>query len=129
MTTRRRRIVIALVIVALVALPAIGWVVWREIKKPEPVRAYKRLRLGMTRDEVEAAIGVAPRHPSWEEFENSTPLRASDMLPPHLGEFWTWDGYWISVNFGQNDTAVGLYLYKSGGPPSLLDRVWEFLGL
>jgi hypothetical protein len=46
MLTRRRLLI--LLLATLLIVPAGAWAVWGAATKPEPVRAYERLRLGMT---------------------------------------------------------------------------------
>src|SRR5262249_22286451 len=39
---------------------AASWLLWNWLIPPFPIRAYERLRLGMTQEEVETAIGLPP---------------------------------------------------------------------
>jgi hypothetical protein len=139
----RRRLLICLLIATLLIVPIGGWVVWRALYVPEPVRAYERLRLGMTREEVTQAIGM----PQGNYGSRDLPLgmiastsvnREAGLSQADLGrrwtevilEVWTWDEYWIAVAFDFNGTAVGHYLYDcTYAPPSLLDRLRQFIGL
>jgi hypothetical protein len=147
MATARRRLLIVLIATALI-VSAGGWLGWRAIAKPQPVRAYERLRLGMTKNQVDAAIGMPPGWYTEPKLGGimSGPhvhyVRASGIpsvsLPtvddrdtPLTLEQWTWDDYWIRVAFDEDGKAVGCYLLESSGPGydwSLLDRLRAFVG-
>ena len=142
MTITRQRFVIGVVIVTLAAVLAFTWVGWREVTTPEPVRAYERLRLGMTKDEVINAIGVPPGNYTNNEsgrtyFER---IRESGMPFEKLRsasvtvELWMWKDHSISVAFDEAEKTAGFYLfwmtdYSQPYQPSFIDRVREFLGL
>jgi hypothetical protein len=128
----RRRVLYGLFAVTLIVLVG-GWAVWREITKPEPVRAYERLRLGMTKDEVIDTIGAPPGpFPKYDERPSLTLIRESGRnygRPPScVAVKWTWPTHQIVVVF-DDGIAVGQNLYEIDTPPSLLDRVRKFLGL
>ena len=151
MLTRRRFVTVLLI--ATPFLPFIAWFVWWSVFSPFPVRAYERLRLGMTPMEVEKAIGVPPgRYDEWEpprggitSGQFGIDLRESGLprasLPHSFPEWrdsdltierWVWDDFWIWVVFDKDEKVVGFYLLKSSGPthsPSLLDRLRQFIGL
>src|SRR5262245_19328208 len=143
MATARRRLLIGLLIATALIVTASGWAVWQEIMKPEPVRAYDRLRLGMTLSEVEQVIGAPPG-----EYDDATLIRASMTFMHTLREsgisdqiayesvandrgglelqHWTWDDYCIEVALDDKGKVVGYYLLERPEPlfrPSLLGRV------
>jgi hypothetical protein len=144
MTTPRRRLLI-LLLATLVIVPVAGWVVWRAATKPEAVKAYERLRLGMTKGEVEKAIGMPPgyyRSYPRVGIQDGNYVRQIGPMPDAAGrpisslpyyegtvERWTWDDFWIWVAFGEDGKAVGFYLLEPHQPPTLLERVRKWLGL
>jgi hypothetical protein len=133
----RRRLLICLLIATLLIVPVAGWVVWREITKPEPVRAYERLRLGMTHEEVQTAIG-APQEDFDLPWGDLTIIREIGLPSAHLrdlsgfatGDQWFWDDFCIWVVFDDRGQAVGLYLIDTGNrPPSVLEQLRAWVGL
>jgi hypothetical protein len=138
---RHWKLLTALVLLLLV-LGAGG--VWVVIRDPEPVRAYERIKLGMTLEEVELTIGMpASNYGSgpWSGvmplYENS--VAASRLLTMETGlplgidrpslayADWTWDDYWIKVAF-ENGRVIGYYLLQEH-QASFLNRMRQFLGL
>jgi hypothetical protein len=129
-----------MLILALAGLP-IGWFGWRQIDVPGPLRAYERIRLGMTRDEVETAIGTEPYRgvilsPGRLKYVRETGLPAASVrnraerATELTVETWTWDESWIVVAFDARGKAVGFYLLESGRqPPSLLQRLTKWVGM
>jgi hypothetical protein len=129
-----------MLIVALAGL-VIGWIGWRWIDVPVPLRAYERIRLGMTREEVETAIGREPYRgvilsPGFLHYVRETGLPAASIRHPAersaelTVETWTWDESWIVVAFDDGGKAVGFYLLESARqPPSLLERLTKWVGM
>jgi hypothetical protein len=114
----------------LVCLAAAGtWVLLRE---PDQVRAYHRLRLGMTRSDAIAAIGMAPgdytSHPTefdWEVVEKTgLPYEGliglitekQNRVPgsDKRLEGWMWDEIAIAVAFDEDGEVIGYCLLKDG---------------
>jgi hypothetical protein len=102
---------------------------------PSPVPAYDRIRLGMTLNEVEAAIGMpagnysgtpnlSPRMGPFGKFVKESGL-PSTCLPDAVGrpmggylepltvKRWTWNNYWIWVAFNEDGKTVGYYLLRA----------------
>ena len=89
-------------------------------------RAYSRIELGMTKQQVEDAIGFPPgyyegeypRPPSMGRFVKTPPLRQSGIdfescrVDDHELHGWIGRTYAIWVIFDDQDTAVGSYLLE-----------------
>jgi hypothetical protein len=89
-------------------------------------RAYSRIELGMTIQQVEDAIGLPPgyyegeypRPPSMGRFVRTPPLRQSGIVfksrrvDDHKLHAWIGRTYAIWVIFDDQDTAVGSYLLE-----------------
>jgi hypothetical protein len=124
---KRHRLLIGLLVGAM--LIGVMWSVWRVIT-PEPVRAYKRIQLGMTQGEVASAIGVPPRYPRMLETPGAGPVRESGVSGVSFfnvrklgltSEHWTWDGYCLMVVF-EKGAVVGIYLFEINYPEPSLPR-------
>jgi hypothetical protein len=97
---------------------------------------YEQIRLRMTRDEVETAIGMPPGdYDTSQHFGGLTSGPFGDYvkkrgippdgLPNAAGrrgagdsekltvQRWTWDDYWIWVAFDERDRVVGCYLLET----------------
>jgi hypothetical protein len=145
----RRSVLCGLLLSSALLASIVGWGAWRAIAKPGPVRAYERLRLGMTLSEVEQVIGAPPG-----EYDDATLIRSSMTFIYTLREsgisdqiayksvangrgglelqHWTWDDYCIEVALDDKGTVVGYYLLERPEPlfrPSFLGRVRAFIGL
>jgi hypothetical protein len=120
--TRRRLLILA------ACFAAVGAAWWMLLPVSEAERAYDRIQLGMTYDEVEAAVSKPNVEPSFETFETVMNLRGTaSTSTTGIIAYWTWDNRWlITVKFDENDKAAGFYLF---GPPTPLYRMWRFLGL
>lgn len=94
---------------------------------------YDRIRLGMTRGEVDQLLG--------EPSVDSGPLNYVDVTfhesgkellitypPPHTLRTWKGDRYLISVIFDKHD-RVGAKYYKRTPQASTLDRFADWLGM
>jgi hypothetical protein len=132
--TTKRRLLICL-IATLLLVPVVSWIVLREAIKPEAVRDYERLRLGMTVDEISDTIDMSTWDydslpSSWIELrcirEAGLP---SDYLRHRIGSCWHRGDYLIWAVFDEDGKAVGLYLCNDRRQPSLLDRLRQFIGL
>jgi hypothetical protein len=131
-----------------VMLGLAAWMLW---PTPFPVRAYERIRLGMTPDEVQATIGHAgqPAPPPalvpfrWLPFQRYVRQQGLDvmelaesvgnMLPSQLlqlySEYWLFDDYCIVVIF-RDGRAVGCYLLGDEPEfPPFLERLRAWVGL
>jgi hypothetical protein len=142
----RRRLLIGLLIAMAPIAPVVCWTVWRAISLPRPIRAYERIRLGMTPAEVERAIGMPPGefapltasmsrgYPQYIR-ESGLPSETADAEWVHAKvtvQRWRWEEYAIYVAFDEEQKAVGYYLLRwpdAGAPPSFFDRLREFVGL
>jgi len=102
----------------------------------EPVRAYHRLKLGMTRAEVEEVIGKPPVDLSPAPFyiDFMPQIRESGIPRSKLYSVvgcriavWTWPDYQVGVAYDQSDSVVGYYLVELDRP-KLLDRLRTYLG-
>jgi hypothetical protein len=138
----RRRVLCGLLLASLVLACFAGWLVWRAVAKPERVRAYEQLALGMTRTEVNQAIGVPPGRytaKSWDQ-PSQLYLREAGIPAVNLYEYeltrdtdvkvekWKWDDYWIFVAFDGEGKSVGCYLLSSGPPgPTLTQQIRHWL--
>jgi hypothetical protein len=140
--SRKRLVLVGAVSLALVA---VGGMLL--LPPPTPVRAYDRIKDGMTLPEVIAIIGMPPGdyddsgHPRHKRLVRETGISAG-CLPDASGsrevyydgeltvERWLWSEYSILVAFDQNGKAVGIYLLESvGGPRSFLGSVRGWLGI
>lgn len=119
-------------------------------------QAFERIQLGMTEAEVEAVVGLPPgqyysdgyARPERSQFEPSVSLITETGVPyeefrrdqNRLGRSdriplnsWSCDRYWIKVGFGENSTAIGIYLFKvrklDRFRPSLFERIFPTDGL
>ncbi len=149
--TRRRWVFLGLA--SMLALGLAAWFLW-----PSPaVRAYNRIRLGMTPEEVETAIGVPPGyqdgiipvppsmspsgtfiretglpHYSLPDARNRPAAEYSEKLSR---QHWTWEDYWIWVAYDRTGRVIGYYLLEAHGHvwrqsnPTLFDRIRTWLGL
>jgi hypothetical protein len=143
----RRRLLCGLLFASAVLVCVVGW---RAIYAPGHVRAYERVRLGMTLAEVEAAIGAPPgwyAEPKlggitsgpFGEYIRESGVPSKSLLNPQYRESagitveqWIWDDYWIEVALDKDGKAVGYYLLESSGPrfrSSFLARLRAFIGL
>lgn len=152
--TRRRWVFLGLAAVLLLGLAScLLWPV------PRAVRAYERLRLGMTQQEVEAAIGEPPSEKSRFPYmsrgsavarivpftgdvvrENGVPYRnleepsgESESATPTVLPFtgWQWNDHeQLWVAYDRSEQVIGYYLVKPWPyPPTLLERVRTRVGL
>jgi len=121
--------------------------IWVATREPEAVRAYERIKLGTTLQEVEDAIGMpsaiymAPSSgvPVWRVIRN-TGLPSSYCLgnlfspkPDDLIQvrgYWVWDNYAIVVALDKGDRAVSYCLLENNRQPiGFFDRLKNLLGL
>jgi hypothetical protein len=146
-----RRIVGLLMAVLLVC---IGTALAIRVTMPTPTgyQAYGRIRLGMTRAEVEAVIGMPPgwydsKHreglpPSMEPFghtvkESGLSYKEVDDLSTRVTEeTWFWEDYWIWVYYDETEHAVRTELievlddkYPRNPPLNPIDRLRKWLGI
>lgn len=128
---------LALVVGMVLAISvAAAWLL-RETATPLPVRAYSRVRLGMTLDEVENAIGCPAECYGIQlsmrvaKVERQTGLRYESLCDGPGRRFiadreqltverWTWDEHCIWVAFDGGGRVVGAYLLE--------DRIWQRAG-
>jgi hypothetical protein len=134
---------------AALALSLGAWLLWPS-SLPFAVRAYHRIRLGMTPAEVETAVGVpsgiyyAPFNCSSGPLgkciqEAGVPFKTALERGTRLeSEQWCWQDYWIWVVYDDTGRAVGCYLlegypwHRNDPPPDrpgFFDRVRTWLGL
>src|SRR4051794_19593067 len=78
------------------------------------LRAFARLRPGMTRQEVEKAVGMAPGDYRRRYFATTSPS-APAMTPDNSSDYpqgepgqlteecWQWDDYWLFVDYNERD--------------------------
>jgi hypothetical protein len=118
---------VLILIVSVLVLKCSVWVLLRPSRDPW-VQAYSRIELGMTRQEVDIAIGLPPGYYEGEypkprsmgRILVTPPLRQSGVdFDKGLGvnnghELQTWIGreYVIWVLFDERGTAVGTYLLQ-----------------
>ena len=147
-STRTRTLVKAeagLLVAVYAGLLLAGWIIWRApdvdprdsmhppLGPPYPIEpaTFDRIRLGMTKKEVEEAIG----EPSGAyEYEGAEPPRWGTLevgyrpvmreAGLHYNDIWDgqqqkfkltcWDGreFWIEVAFDENEKVIGYYLEK-----------------
>ena len=106
---------------------------WWLVPSPTGVAEFRRLKVGMTSAEVEAAIGSAPGYHSamfrvnfpldhirsiglpYESFQilNSGPRPEPERITT---EMWTWDRYAIQAVFNKDNRAIAFYLYRCLNP-------------
>jgi hypothetical protein len=115
-------------------------------REPWPVRAYDRLKLGMTREEVEGVVGMPAGNyrtpimgmPLWRLGREAgipwprwwTADAADRADTAGIFSFWYWDDYCISVAFDKDKLAIGLFLLEEDRQtPGFFERVRRFLGL
>lgn len=119
-----------------------GVLIYFTLRAPFEVRAYDRIRLGMTRADVIATIGQPPGNFSRRPRPTIVqvvpdPVRATVAnrgAPAADGatERWRWTDYEIAVSFDPKGRAVGVnleQLWDRTPPPGLFERVRRWLGL
>ena len=129
----RRRLSIGIGIVLLLLLS--GLLTWKWLILSEPERAYERLRLGMTLEELESAIGREAG--DWRNIGfDIEPVRVFGVpyvdLWPHIRkEVWIWEHQAICVFFDDDGKAEGIYLLKLNyvARPTFFDRMRKLLGI
>jgi hypothetical protein len=97
-------------------------------REPEPVRAYNRIKLGMTLQEVEDAIGMPAGN--YRTMYPSTFVQVPTP-PGCVEECWAWDGYSVTV-FLDTDGHVAdhfLWIDRPRQPPGIFEKVRKFIGL
>jgi hypothetical protein len=138
---------------ALLVLLVATWLLTQWVAKPFPVRAYERLRLGMTETEVNATIGMPPGYydgigpmplsmSSIGEISQETGLPHRNLYLEHGGirddenmtvKTWICEDYWIHVAFDKNKMVSGFYLYKTFDEPrkrpTFIDRLRSLVGI
>jgi hypothetical protein len=148
-----------LLLYGLAAVTAISVGVWYFWPVSAAERAFNRIRLGMTKDEVEAAIGspagyqnrTMPEDDYWiscgatavaVKYIRTTGL-SSDRLVGTTGPLlpgeaervtfksWAWENHWISVAFDdRSKLVVGYSLLESEVPqPTFFERLRGWIGL
>ena len=139
----RRRLSIG---VGILLLLLSGLLTWKWFILSEPERAYERLRLGMTLEEVESAIGREAGDFRKNIDDNQIylydvePIRVSGIpyvepwsWSPHNRNWqrWTWEHLQICVFFDSEGKAEGIYLLKLNYyfKPTFFDRMRELLGI
>lgn len=110
-----------------------------------PVRAYERIAIGMSLDEVNAVIGLPPgnyarsipgrpSHPIFTLIRGEKMREFGDTAAPEsaffpdMFETWIWDDFWIATKF-LDGKVVGAALYAKPKPPTLFVRLRRLLGL
>lgn len=139
MVKRRPLLTLAALLTLLLAVAYPSWAWWMT---PEPVKAYGRIRLGMTPAEVEAAVGVPPgwqipfdlNPPSpylpGQSETRGVPWVDFKELPGSNSDQWIWENHIILVGYSEQGTAVGIYLTETGvGSRDILTRLRSWLGL
>lgn len=111
-----------------------AWLLW----PTDPVcpRAFDRIQLGMTEEEVKAAMGMPPGN-----HYTVNPLAVYSLLPLPFAKkgnaaegvpmFWAGDQYCIMVWCDDTGAVVGAFIFQvpSWKSPSLLDRLRARLGI
>jgi hypothetical protein len=137
------------------ALGLAAWFFWPD---PPAVRAYERIRLGMTPGEVNAAIGVPPRESGelfraydgngirygcWFRSWSSPTVRETgipsgilfgqpdnDLSRPLNAVLWDWEDHDLWVAYSRDGRVVGYYLMEPlNPPPTFFDQVRAWIGL
>jgi len=91
-------------------------------RDPEPVRAYDRIKLGMSLREVQDAIGMPAG--DYRSTISSISLPAWDsrvkglLSRPYSLRTWDWDSYKLLVAFGNDDHVIWVHLTEKDGPPN-----------
>jgi hypothetical protein len=118
---------------------------WAWHMRFSPVRAYDRLRLGMTRAEAAAAIGLPPGdNPGpdpmdFDRISHTTTVRIGGIPKPWIYDLenqsldaWRWKDYHIRVVYS-NGKVVAFYLdkivYIDQPSPNALDKLRQYFGL
>ncbi len=141
--TRRRWVYLGLAV-----LLALGLAVRFFWPSPFPVRAYERLRLGMTKSEVEAIIGEPPTRCNFFRYSvpigsisppdlpvigsrlRETGIRCADVREGQPLDGWEWEDGGLWVTYDRDGQAVGYYLVgPMFPPPTFLDRVRAWLDI
>ena len=148
----RRRLTIG---VGLLLLLLSGLLTWKWFIPTEPERAYERLRLGMTLEEVESAIGK--KSGDFRDIPSSDAssfvMNTFDLEPvrvagiPYYGpmltgpwrdnrnnrnrQLWTWEHLQICVFLDDEGKAEGIYLLKLNYyfKPTFFERMRGLLGI
>lgn len=113
-----------------------GW--WLRPTDPIGPRAFERIQLGMTEEEVEAVIGLpAGKHTERRGvWSKEVGMKGWEFVDPRImgliPSYKWWDGtdYQIIVGFDLEGQVIGVYLYVVTTPePSFLDRLRTRFGL
>jgi HAMP domain-containing protein len=147
---KKRKVVLTIAGAALLALAGFMWFLSYQSYSRRS-RAYSQIKLGMTRAEASAAIGLDPgyyegqwpRPPSMGRTVRTPPLRQAGVAFDDLDnnrrknlEVWVGRDYVIWVLFGADGVAIGSYLFELNPDPlaqtrflSVFDEIREWLGM
>src|SRR5262245_33028435 len=136
MTRGRLYVGLGLLLLLLGCLAAL----WAVFGPSKAERAFNRIRLGMTRSEVESAVGLPPEDYSYSQRRYPIPFKPirefgvpywCQLTTEHgslIRDLWIWDNHQISVAFDRNGYAVGISLLK-GSPMTFFEWLRDFLGI
>jgi hypothetical protein len=140
--TKLKRRLLAVAVLTTVALGAV-WMLWPEQEPAIGPESYRRIRLGMTQAEIEAAIGIPPgiysRHSKVSQWVSRTLVEQRGIRPLQDGEYslekprpgveWIGDVYVIEVVF-EHELATCCVLWDATAerPLGILDRIRSWLG-
>jgi len=134
-----------LVVVGAVILTVTGYCLLKPSAPINP-RAYARIKAGMTREEVEAVLGLPAgdyrdaQHVASETFPSVTLSGWGDFgqycypdgcipdMPVAVPVLWLGSDYKIQVGFGDADRVTGCHLAGRPAGWSVLDRVRTHFG-
>lgn len=145
--TRRRTVIGLAVLVFIMILVGLRK---SEVLAPKPMRAYTKIRLGMTLTEVTDAIGEPPGYQNGisrirgsiqygETVKDSDDSKDSVSVPDEFYqnsyfkefkyEFWIWQDYVIGVAFDEKGKAVRYYMLEVKNNSGLFGRLKKVIGL
>jgi hypothetical protein len=119
---RRRRLIVGLVVLALVAAAAVLWP-----RGPKPCRAtFEQVREGMTYDEVCAAVGAPPG-----DYSDGYCLHSRYGFGYKAHQWWLANDGELFVEFGEDGTAVAVSARPAERlpEPPALNRLRARIGL
>lgn len=98
----KKRLCIAGIVLALLALPGIGVGLFVQTREPDPIQYqnWNRVRLGMAMREVEDLLGCPPGVYITGPVEKFVPTIGRAGVPPKVDKWCVWDGNQMTISLG-----------------------------